>query len=47
MNSILSLETADDLDADQVCTALAIHEEIVLISLEINLPSGLNGPRET
>ncbi|WP_264754239.1 MULTISPECIES: hypothetical protein [Acinetobacter] len=43
----MALETVYDLDADQVCTALAIHEEIVLISLEINPPSGLNVPRET
>ncbi len=44
---ILALETAHDLDADQVRTALAIHEEIVHISVEINLPSGLKVPRET
>ena len=44
---ILELETAHDLDADQVSTALAIHEEIVHISVEINPPSGLNVPRET
>lgn len=41
------METAHDLDADQVRTALAIHEEIVHISVEINPPSGLNVPRET
>ena len=41
------METAHDLDADQVRTALAIHKEIVHISLEINPPSGLNVPRET
>ncbi|WP_019836207.1 hypothetical protein [Acinetobacter towneri] len=41
------MKTVHNLDADQVCTALAIHEEIVLISLEINPPSGLNVPRET
>lgn len=44
---ILALETAHDLDADQVRTALAIHEEIVHISVENNLPSGLKVPRET
>ena len=44
---ILALETADDLDADRVRTALAIHEEIVQISVKINPPSGLNVPRET
>ena len=44
---ILALETAHDLNADQVRTAPAIHEEFVHISVEINPPSGLNVPRET
>lgn len=41
------METAHDLYAYQIRIAHAIHEEIVLISLEINPPSGLNVPRET
>ena len=41
------MKIVHNLDADRVCTALAIHEEIVQISVEINPPSGLNVPRET
>jgi len=35
---ILALETQDDLNADQVRDALSIHEEVVHISVEINMP---------
>ena len=44
---ILALETAENLDADQVRAALAVHEEIVHVSVEINAPLSVNVPRET
>ncbi|NLN58183.1 MAG: CDF family Co(II)/Ni(II) efflux transporter DmeF [Gammaproteobacteria bacterium] len=44
---ILALETAEKFDADQVRAALAVHEEIVHVSVEINAPLSVNVPRET
>lgn len=36
---ILVLETADALTADHVRSALAVHEELVHVSVEINAPA--------
>ena len=40
-------ETEDELNADQIRTALSVHEEIVHVSIEINSIHPVYVPRET
>lgn len=44
---ILAVETEDELNADQIRTALSVHEEIVHVSIEINSIHPVYVPRET
>ncbi|EPF70633.1 CDF family Co(II)/Ni(II) efflux transporter DmeF [Acinetobacter indicus] len=44
---ILAVETEDELNADQIRTALSVHEEIVHVSIEINSIHPVCVPRET